>query len=466
MVPMIHPGPDAPRRVFLHTLGCQMNQIDSERTLSLLRRAGYAPTEDPGEADVILINTCSVREHAEDKAFSLAGQYARHLNGRGGILGIIGCMAERDGAEIFRRAPQVDLVVGPSQLGRLPELLQSARRERRLTALGHEGIHRDFVRIPSHRPTRHTAFVEVANGCDHACTFCVVPRVRGAEISRPMEEIVGEVKTLAEDGCREITLLGQTVNAYGRSLGPGVRFSDLLYRLNDVDGIERIRFVTSHPSHMHPDLVEAMRDLPKVCEQVHLPVQSGSDRMLLAMRRGYRVDRYRDILKALREAVPEIELATDLIVGFPGETEKDFEETVRLTEEIRYAYAFIFKYSPRPGTEAHGMADDVPAEEKARRNQLLLELQRSISLEKNRADAGKTVEVLVEGPSKKDPRHLSGRTRANQIVVFDGPERLAGELVSVRIEEATALTLFGSVAGARGPTSPPPARTLETAPGR
>jgi len=283
-------------------------------------------------------------------------------------------------------------------------------------------------------------------GCDLSCTFCIVPRTRGAEVSRPPEKIVEEVRRLAEAGTVEVTLLGQTVNSYGKGLRPPIDLGGLLRRVSEVPGIRRIRFITSHPSFVRPSLVQAMRDLPNVCKYLHIPVQSGSDRVLRAMRRGYTADRYLEICDTLRREVPGIEIASDFIVGFPGETAEDFERTAALLERVRFQNSFVFKYSPRPGTDAAELADDVPEEEKKRRNQALLDLQERISLEKNRARIGQRLEVLVEGPSKRDERRQTGRTDTHQIVNFDAGRDLRGRFVELEITGATAIALSGKIA--------------------
>ena len=364
------------------------------------------------------------------------------------MIGILGCMAQKDREKIFERLPHVDLVCGTREFPRIAELIEEARRADRVLACSQDAAVSEAREI-SVRPDRRRAFLGIMRGCDNYCAYCVVPYVRGPEISRPVAEVVDEAKRLADDGCREITLLGQNVNSYGKSfIPPAHALADLLARLDRIAGLARVRFVTSHPKDMSREILEAVRDLPTVCEHLHMPAQSGSDRVLGAMNRRYTARGYRDLVALARELVPGIAVASDFIVGFPGETEAEFDETAALVRDVRFQGAFVFKYSTRPGTAAAKLADDVPWEEKRRRNMALLEIQSAIQLEENRKFIGQEVEVLVEGRSHRDAARLTGRLRTNQIVVFEGPEALAGELVRVRIESATPLTLAGSLAPA------------------
>ena len=452
-------------KVFIHAFGCQMNQLDAELALSSLRRAGYVEVAAPEEADVILYNTCSVREHAEERVYSNVGKLKRLKRRNPGlIIGILGCMAQKDQAKIFERLPHADIVCGTREFPRIAELIEEARRRTRVLAC-REDVFVSEERDISVRPSRHQAFLTIVRGCDNYCAYCVVPYLRGPEVSRPMGEIVDEAKRLADDGCREITLLGQNVNSYGKSFGPFDKLPsallragragkpgalvDLLAALNNVHGLARIRFVTSHPKDMTRGILEAVRDLPSVCEHLHMPAQSGCDRILAAMNRKYTARQYRDLIALARETVPGIAIASDFIVGFPGETEAEFEETAALVREVRFQNSFVFKYSARPGTAAAKLADDVPWEEKKRRNLALLKIQSAINLEENRKFIGAEVEVLVEGASRRDPRRLTGRLRTNQIAVFEGPESIAGQLVRLHIQSATALTLAGRLAVAQ-----------------
>ena len=434
-----------PHKVFIHAFGCQMNKLDAELALSALRRAGYEEAATPEEADVLLYNTCSVRAHAEERVYSNVGKL-KSLKRRKPrlIIGILGCMAQKDGEKIFERLPHVDLVCGTREFPRIAELIEEARRADHVLACS-EDLAVSEERSISVRPDRRRAFLGIMRGCDNYCSYCVVPYVRGPEISRPIEEVVDEAKRLADDGCREITLLGQNVNSYGKSFTPATNaLAELLARLDKIAGLARVRFVTSHPKDMSREILEAVRDLPTVCEHLHMPAQSGSDRVLAAMNRKYTARSYRDLVALARELVPGIAIASDFIVGFPGETAAEFDETAALVREIRFQNSFVFKYSTRPGTAAAKLADDMPWEEKRRRNLALLEIQSAINLEENRKFIGQEVEVLAEGPSHRDASRLTGRLRTNQIAVFEGPETLAGELVRVRVESATALTLTGT----------------------
>ncbi|MCS7303947.1 MAG: tRNA (N6-isopentenyl adenosine(37)-C2)-methylthiotransferase MiaB [Thermoguttaceae bacterium] len=458
-----------PKRVYIYTVGCQMNQLDSQLVADLLDQHGYQVVGSVRQADVILFNTCSVRQHAEEKIYSLLGRL-KHLKRQypEKIIGVLGCMAQKDGEAIFRRAAHVDLVVGPGRLARLPELLAQAaagtrpllaispwseRSDRQTLLAGFEPF--DPPRRPQHLQPPFQAYVRIMSGCNKVCSYCVVPRVRGPERCRPPEEIHEEVSRLADAGCLEVTLLGQTVNSYQyRSGGRTIRLADLLSLLHQIEGIRRIRFVTNHPRHMSDDLLQAVRDLPKVCPCFHVPAQSGSNTVLRRMQRGYTVEFYREMLARIRQTVPEASITSDFIVGFCGETEEDFQQTVQLVEEARFKNAYIFKYSPRPGTKAAELyPDDVPLDVKRRRNHQLLQLQNRISLEENQKFIGRQVEVLVEGPSKfgqKAPQtqssvQLTGRTPCERIVVFPGDRGLVGQFHWIRITGATPTTLLGQL---------------------
>ncbi len=434
------------KTVFFETFGCQMNKLDAELSLGLLQEEGYKIVDKVDEADVILFNTCSVRQHAEDKVYSHLGALKtlkkRHPEV---IVGVLGCMAQKDGEAIFKRMPHVDLVCGTRMFSRLPEMLLKIRNHgSHVLAIDEDQIV-NVKRAVTYRPNFYQAFVTVMRGCDNYCSYCIVPYVRGREISRTIADIKEEVQSLVSNGCKEVTLLGQNINSYGKGLDGNVTLGDLLTELNVIDGLDRIRFVTSHPADMSRDLIRTMSRLEKVCEYLHMPAQSGSDEVLKRMCRGYTAGYYREFVRYARELIPHLTVASDFIVGFPGETEEDFQETVQLIEDIRFQNCFIFKYSPRMGTKAAEIKDDVPDERKRARNMKLLELQKKISLEENTKMIGKKVEVLVEGASKSDPNRLSGRTRQNHIVVFNGSQDLVGKLVTVMIQEVTDLTLFGKV---------------------
>ncbi len=458
-----------PRRFYIETLGCQMNVLDSELVAGSLIRAGYELVDSPRKADTILFNTCSVRQHAEDKVYSALGRL-KHVKERHPhkIIGVLGCMAQKDRELVFQRAPHVDLVVGPGQLGQLPLLLEQAvagKGPRLEVSLGRKGTSRPLVEqsYASFDPgrdvrplaSRHQALVRIMFGCDKFCTYCIVPSVRGPEQNRSPAEIEAEVRQLANEGCLEVTLLGQTVNSYrSKAEGREVRLSDLLERLSAIEGLRRLRFVTNYPRHMSDDLLQAVRDLPKVCPYLHVPAQSGSNRILERMKRGYTVEVYREMLQRVRETLPAATVTSDFIVGFCGETEEDFQETVALVREGRFKNSFIFKYSPRPGTlSAEKYADDVPESDKRRRNNELLSVQNAISEEENRPLVGRTMEILVEGPSKTSRkreaagpiRQLTGRTTCDRIVVLEGPESLIGRIVPVAITKTSAFTLFGEI---------------------
>jgi tRNA-2-methylthio-N6-dimethylallyladenosine synthase len=468
--------------VYLQTYGCQMNERDSEEILGMLVAQGYAVVEREEEADVILLNTCSVRAHAEERAFGKMGLMQKLKRERPGlVLGILGCMAKAQREEVFRRLPQVDLVAGPAEIYDLPELLAGVAERRQQGRLGASArvlaIDRK-VRPLDRRPATDyraggiTAFVTIMEGCDKKCAYCIVPTTRGQEVSRPLEEILDEIQQLARAGYRQVTLLGQNVNSYGKRfpdgtgwVGPGRRrallqlgdrpeaavadaprlvdFPALLRAIDAKTSIERVRFTTSHPFDAHGELFRAMAECRSVCEYLHLPVQSGSDRILRAMRRGYTVESYLVQIARLRALVPHVALSTDIIVGFPGETEADFEATQALMDRVRYDSAFVFKYSPRPGTEAAGWIDDVPQTVKERRNQAILELQARISREQLETWVGREVEVLVEERNRRG--QLMGKSRRNTTVVVDGPDALIGELVLARVARVTDTTLIGAV---------------------
>jgi tRNA-2-methylthio-N6-dimethylallyladenosine synthase len=457
------------KKVYIETVGCQMNVLDSELVVGSLRRQGYELTDAVNDADVILFNTCSVRQHAEDKIYSALGRLRPHKRRYPSkVIGVLGCMAQKDQELILRRAPHVDIVCGTGQLSRLPELIAEVEKsgEKRMAlslarneSSRHE-VERSFesydpMRDPSMRPSRFQAYVRVMIGCDKFCTYCIVPSVRGPEQSRPPEHIAAEVRQLAQEGCKEITLLGQTVNSYQYANGDGRRrrLSDLLALIHDTPGIDRIKFITNFPKDMTDDLLDAVRELPKVCSYLHVPAQHGDNEQLRRMKRLYTVEFYRDMLARSREKVPGVAISSDFIVGFCGETEEQFERSCNLVAEAGFKNSFIFKYSPRPGTKADELfPDDVPEEVKKRRNNDLLAIQNKVSLADHRARIGQTVQVLVEGPSKNalkqdrtGPLQLTGRSMTDHIVVFDGNERLIGQTVDVSVDDASSFTLFGSV---------------------
>ncbi|MCZ6875794.1 MAG: tRNA (N6-isopentenyl adenosine(37)-C2)-methylthiotransferase MiaB [bacterium] len=441
------------KKLALLTYGCQMNKYDSERIVGLLQQADYELTEDVNEANLVLLNTCSVREKADQKFYSQLGRLKRLKQQRPDmIIGVCGCIPQRAKGEIIARAPYVDLVFGTLNVSRVLELVQQVDAQNEpVVEIADSVLDDDLGALPVSRNSRVTAFVSVMHGCNKRCSFCVVPNTRGPQVSRPMAVILAEVTGLAQAGYREVTLLGQNVNAYGADFRPHrMDFADLLAAVNAIDGIERIRFVTSHPLDFNQHLVEAMGKLDNVCEALHLPFQAGSDRILKAMRRGYTAQDYLDLIADLRRAVPDIALSTDVIVGFPSETEEDFLATRRMLEQVRFDSIFLFNYSERPGTVAPNLPDQVPHEVKQRRFEGLINMQRRIALGANLPYEGQTVEILVEGPSKKNPDKLTGRTRTNKIINFPGDQALIGQLTPVRVTRAGLYALDGETA-----TAPP-----------
>ena len=440
-------------RYFVHSYGCQMNKLDSELVEARLLDAGYESAADEESADVVLLNTCAVRQHAEDRVWSRLGRLRiRKRREPELIVGVLGCMAQEHRRAMLARMPHVDLVVGPSAFGDIDRQVNEVRaRTRGAEGAGlvsvDEGVSGDVIRRNVRvRPHRSQAFVSIMRGCNMPCSYCIVPATRGAEISRPEDVIEDEVRRLVDDGVTEVTLLGQTVNAYGRDLGRGVTLSSLLRRLHEVPGLRRLAFITSHPNFLSAELVEAIAELPRVSRYLHLPAQSGSNSVLRAMRRGYTVERYLARLEPLRARVPELEVHSDFIVGYPGETEEDFDQTIALMERVRFAQSYVFKYSPRPGTLAADLEDDVSHQEKARRNAVLLELQECHSLDRHAELVGSVQEVLVEGTSPRVATRMTGRTPHHRIVHFEADDpALVGRYVDVRITEAFAHSLIGEL---------------------
>ncbi len=469
------------QRVYIETMGCQMNTLDSELVLGLLRAHGYEETDSIDTADVFLVNTCSVRQHAEDKALSRLGQAKGPKERNSGlIVGLIGCMAERDPDGIAEKVPFVDVICGPGELNKIPAMIDEVRETRgRVIALTQDKKRKstkleralefdsvealDLSRSNDSKSSQLQAYVRIQRGCDKFCSFCIVPHTRGKERSRPPQQIIDETKMLVDRGVKEITLLGQTVNSYIHPHnGTTFTLADLLCSLNDIAGLQRLRFVTSYPGDFTDDLFFAIRDLPSVCEYLHLPVQSGSNAVLERMKRHYTVEHYLDLIARGKELVPNMTWATDFIVGFCGETDEEFQASCALLHQVQYKNIFCFKYSPRPATVADKLLpDDVPKHVKKQRNVSMLKIQEEISLAQNHQLIGQTVEVLVEGYSKaamkaqeaeqtrgeevswRKSDQLVGRTRTDRIVVFCGHEGYIGQLQQVEIVDATALTLFG-----------------------
>jgi len=459
------------KKIHLKSFGCQMNKLDSSLLTAALTEQGWEMTDSASEADVVVLNTCSVRDHAEQRVLSHLGHLQHLKKSRPHlVVAVIGCMAQRLGSRLLEH-PTVDIAAGPDRIHQVPQLIQEALGDRRKHLAITEAIRRpadtqerlelneeldEFERTydSDRNHLKSQAFIRVMRGCNNFCSFCIVPYVRGPEISRPPKAILEQAQKLAAQGIRQITLLGQTINSYRYSEGGRTyTLADLLEMVSQIDELRWIRFITSHPAKMEDSILEAMARLPKVCPYLHIPAQSGSDRILKAMHRGYTAQEYLALIEKAKALIPNLALTGDFIVGFPGETEEDFQATVELVQKVRYKNCFIFKYSPRPGTRAQEhLEDTIPAEVKQQRNYQLLEIVNQIAEEDNRRFLGQTVEVLTEGPSKKphlnqaDGRpqpQLIGRTADDYIVVFNGPETLSGRFVKVKITKTAALTLFG-----------------------
>ena len=430
------------RRYHLTTFGCQMNEHDSERMKGMLDSLGYVESEDRQGADLILFNTCSIRESADNRFIAHLGE-AKRLKSEdpGRVVGVGGCWAQSVKEEVFRRFPFVDVAFGPGQIHRLAEFLTSDS----LTAQGYFEFEDVSGHLPMKREREFQAWLQISQGCNCVCSYCIVPSVRGREMSRDPDELVAEVERLAADGVREVTLLGQNVNSYGRDLPKESRigFADLLGRVDAIDGIDRIRYTSPHPKDMREEVVRAHAELPSLCEHIHLPLQSGSSGVLKRMRRTYNRERYMDRVAMIREHVPDCAITTDIIVGFPGESEADFAETLEVVDEVGYDGAFTFIFSPRRGTEAADLADQLSHAVKRERMERLVELVQRRARERAERFVGRTMEVLVEGPSRTDPSRLRGRSRHNKTVNFDGTAA-PGELIEVEIGGATSATLSGS----------------------
>jgi len=442
----------AGRRYLVRTFGCQMNEHDSERVAGLFAADGMTVASGLDEADVVFINTCCIRENADNKLYGTLGHLKAAKARRPGLRIVVGgCLAQKDRDLVRRRAPWVDVVFGTHNLSRVLDLLDQAEEHGPVTEIREEPpAGEDPVSdLPVRRELAHSAWVSITVGCNNACTFCIVPIVRGPEVSRRPGEIIRQVQSLAADGVVEVTLLGQNVNSFGRDLGVDGRhrpvFADLLRRVGEVPGIRRVRFTSPHPKDMREDVARAMAETPAVCEQLHLPLQSGSARILRAMQRGYTPERFLARLRMMEEAVPGLATSTDVIVGFPGETEVDFRATLAVMEEARFDGAFMFVYSPRPGTPAASMERQVDPAAAAERFARLADLQRRISLEKNRALVGREVEVLTEGPSRKDPQVAAARTRTNKVVHLPGAYP-PGRFLNVVVEQAAPSHLMARLA--------------------
>ncbi|MDB5878630.1 MAG: tRNA-i(6)A37 thiotransferase enzyme MiaB [Variovorax sp.] len=436
------------KKVFIKTFGCQMNEYDSDKMADVLHAAqGYEPTQNVDEADLILFNTCSVREKAQEKVFSDLGRI-KHLKARGVKIGVGGCVASQEGAAIIARAPYVDIVFGPQTLHRLPEMLaQRDIQDRPQVDISFPEIEK-FDHLPPARVDGVTAFVSIMEGCSKYCSYCVVPYTRGEEVNRPLDDVLVEIAGLADQGVREITLLGQNVNAYRGSMGGTTEIADfalLIEYVAEIPGIERIRYTTSHPNEFTPRLIEAYAKVPQLVSHLHLPVQHGSDRILMAMKRGYTAMEYKSTVRKLRAIRPALALSSDFIVGFPGETDEDFAKMMKLIADMEFDASFSFIFSPRPGTPAAALHDDTPHEVKlARLHELQAAIDRNVKRFGERL-VGTTQRVLVEGASRKDANELMGRTDCNRVVNFAGDARLIGQMVDLRIERSLAYTLRGEV---------------------
>ena len=445
-------------KFFIKTYGCQMNERDSEQVAHSLIARGYQRADSELDADVVLLNTCSVRDMADQKALGKMGMLGRIANERPHVVfGFLGCMAQARGASLLKNLPYVDLVVGTQKFHRVADYVEDALERKRTRAMDdprfsivdveEEPGSQSTIRNQHLASKQAAAFVSIMQGCNMHCTFCIVPQTRGAERSRSIHEIVAEVRGLISHGVKEVTLLGQIVNLYGRHEFPKVDnkspFVQLVEAVHEIDGLERLRFTSPHPIGFRDDLIDAYRRLPKLVDHLHLPVQSGSNKILKAMHRTYTAEKYVDLIRKVRDAREGIAITTDIIVGFPGETDNDYKQTRALVEKIQFDNAFVFRYSPRHDTPAAEMANQIDENTKAERNHDLLELVDESARRINERLVGQTVEVLCEGPSKTNPSRLMGRTRTNKIIIFEGPEELAGTLVDVLIERGTGFSLYG-----------------------
>lgn len=431
------------KSVYIETFGCQMNKSDSEHMLGLLDEIGYKQTADLKIADLMILNTCAIREGAEDKVYSYLGAW-RKLKKPSALIAVGGCVAQDAGEKLIKRAPYVDIVFGTHNLNRLPELVLQAKDTSKHVVEVFQELPEDLPELPVIRQNDFSAWVSVIYGCDYNCTYCIVPYVRGRERSREPKEILKEIGELAAAGYKEVTLLGQNVTAYGHDLSPAIHLGTLIEMVGEIDQIKRIRFITGHPRDLKPEIIDSVAKVPSACEYFHIPIQAGDDRTLRRMARGYLVDFYRQRVEQIRERIPDAAITSDLIVGFPGETQEEFLNTVRLIEEICFDACNTAAYSPRPHTPSASWSDQVPEEEKYERLRLLNTVVSEVSHRRNKRYLGKTVEVLVEGPSQRNADRLVGRTRTNKVVHFEGPVELTGELVNVQIEAANPWALRGT----------------------
>jgi len=436
----------ATRSVYVETFGCQMNKSDSEHLLGLLDEIGYAQTLSIQDADLMVLNTCAIREGAEDKVFSYLGRWRELKDARpGALIAVGGCVAQDEGKKLFKRAPYIDIVFGTHNLHRLPDLVIQRRETGKRVAEVFQELPEDLPELPVIRQNDFSAWVSVIYGCDYNCTYCIVPYVRGREKSRAPQEVLKEVKELAAAGFKEVTLLGQNVTAYGHDLEPKYHLGTLIEMIGEVEEIKRIRFITGHPRDLTPEIIDSVAKTPTACEYFHIPMQAGDDRTLRRMARGYLVDFYRKRVEQIRERIPDAAITSDFIVGFPGETDADFEATMKLIEDVGFDASFSFIYSKRPGTPAADYRDDVPHDVKQARLERLQHAINEAAQEVNLNMAGTVQRVLVEGPSKKNPQEHMGRTDNNRIVNFKGQPRLIGQFVNVNITQALPHSLRGEI---------------------
>ncbi len=434
------------KSVYIETFGCQMNKSDSEHMLGLLDEIGYKQTANLKGADLMILNTCAIREGAEDKVYSYLGAWRKvKEQNPSALIAVGGCVAQDAGEKLIKRAPYVDVVFGTHNLHRLPELVLQARETNQPVVETFQELPEDLPELPVVRQNDFSAWVSVIYGCDYNCTYCIVPYVRGRERSRDPKDIVREIRELADSGYKEVTLLGQNVTAYGHDLSPSMHLGTLIEMVGEIEQIKRIRFITGHPRDLKPEIIDSVARTPSACEYFHIPIQAGDDRTLRRMARGYLVDFYRKVVEQIRERIPDAAITSDLIVGFPGETQEEFLNTVRLVEEICFDACNTAAYSPRPHTPSASWPDQVPEDEKYERLRLLNTVVGEVSHRRNKRYLGKTVEVLVEGTSQRNAERLSGRTRTNKLVHFEGPASLTGELVNVSIDSANPWALRGQM---------------------
>ncbi len=440
------PGEDAAKRVYIETFGCQMNKSDSEHMLGLLDEIGYSQTANLKSADLMILNTCAIREGAEDKVYSYLGAWRKIKESRpNAMIAVGGCVAQDAGSNLVKRAPYVDIVFGTHNLHRLPELVLKAQKSNAPVVEVFQELPEDLPETPVIRQSDISAWVSIIYGCDYNCTYCIVPYVRGREKSRTLEVITQEVKELGEAGYKEVTFLGQNVTAYGHDLDPKIHLGDLLRRAGTIDSIKRLRFITGHPRDLQEGIIDAVAEVETACEYFHIPVQAGDDRTLRRMARGYNVDFYRKQVEKIRKRLPDAAITSDLIVGFPGETEQEFMNTVSLVEEICFDACNTAAYSPRQHTPSANWEAQVPEEEKYERLRFLNTVVAEVSHRRNKRYLGKSAEILVEGRSEKSATRLTGRTRTNKIVNFEGDESLIGKLVTVQIDSANPWALRGNL---------------------